>query len=363
MTSFVQSFQRLIRTAGPQPVSRLMAEAVGHYYASHSPFGAAGDFVTAPEVSQMFGELLGLWTAETWRRMGCPNPLLLVEFGPGRGKLMQDALRAARLVPGFLDAIELHLVETSPRLRALQAAALKDQAPVWHDRIAALPSGPMIAIANEFFDALPIRQFVHTKAGWRERLVGIQGNALAFVAAIDPLPPSATLPAAFATAPLGAIAEVCPAGETVAMELANRITAFGGAALIIDYGATPGVFGDTLQAIRRHRRESPLLDPGEADLSAQVDFAALARVAGRAGARIYGPLPQGVFLRRLGIDQRAVALAKGATAEKAEKVWRAHHRLTAAEGMGELFKVLSLTHPALAVPAGFETEPAEKAAP
>ncbi len=363
MPSFAQSFRRLIRAAGPQPVSRLMAEAVGRYYADRDPFGAGGDFITAPEVSQMFGELLGLWAADTWRRMGGPKPLRLVELGPGGGVLMRDALRAARLVPDFLGAIELHLVETSPRLRARQAEALGAWAPVWHEQIGALPPGPMIAVANEFFDALPIRQFVLTEAGWRERLVGLEGDTLTFMAARDAVPASTALPPAFAAAPLGSVAEICPAGETLAGELARRVATFGGIALIIDYGATPGIFGDTLQAVRHHRGESPLLHPGEADLSAHVDFAALARAGRVAGARVHGPLPQGEFLRRLGIDQRAAALARGAAAGEAEPIWRAHRRLTAADGMGELFKVLALGHPALPVPAGFETVPAEGAPP
>jgi NADH dehydrogenase [ubiquinone] 1 alpha subcomplex assembly factor 7 len=341
---------------GPITVERYMAEALGHpthgYYVTRDPLGAGGDFTTAPEISQMFGEMIGLWCVATWRRMGAPSPFVLAELGPGRGTLMADALRAARLEPRFLDAARLHLVETSPALRAKQAAALAACRPAWHVDFGAVPQGPLLLVANEFFDALPIRQFERTADGWRERLVGHDGARFVFV--LSSSEPDETLPA---DAPIGAIAEVSPASLRIMRAIGERIARRGGAALAIDYGyvRTEGThaWGETLQALRGHRRHDPLEAPGQADLTAHVDFAALMRAAREAGALTHGPLPQGLFLKALGIELRALRLARDATQEQRAAIDAALHRLTHADGMGLLFKTLAVAHPSLGAPDGF----------
>ncbi len=286
-----------------------MALALGHptlgYYATRDPFGAAGDFTTAPEISQMFGELAGLWLAQVWVDQGRPAPFVLAEFGPGRGTLMRDALRAARALPGFLAAARLWLVETSATLRALQAETLAEHRPQWASRPAELPTGPLFAVANEFLDALPIRQVQRTDAAWRDRMVVLSGDTLAF--AWSPPRPDAALDARFRDLPDGAVAEIAEAAEALAAGLGARIAGAGGAALLVDYGAWDG-FGDTLQALRAHRPADPLADPGQADLTAHVRFQAIAAAA--RPARAWGTAGQGIFLERLGITARARALAR-----------------------------------------------------
>jgi SAM-dependent MidA family methyltransferase len=312
-----------------------MARAAAAYYADRAGLGR--DFTTAPEMSQAFGECLGLWSAVTWQAMGAPARVVWAELGPGRGTLMADALRAVREVtPGFAAAAELHLVEASPLLRREQARRLDA---TWHDRAEDLPDGPMILLANEFFDALPIRQFVKRAEGWTERWV----EAGVFVE----LPCDRDEAAAE-----GSIREVCEAGETLAGFLARRVAQGGGAALILDYGPAQSGFGDTLQALRDNARAEPLAEPGSADLSAHVDFAALARAA--MGAAVHGPLPMGLFLQRLGLMARSAMLARAAPAH-AGSILAAAQRLVAPEGMGRLFKAMTLAHPALPTPAGFET--------
>ncbi|HXQ49566.1 MAG TPA: SAM-dependent methyltransferase [Stellaceae bacterium] len=348
---------RRIRAAGPISVAAYMDEALFHprwgYYATRDPLGAGGDFITAPEVSQMFGELIGLWCAELWRRLGAPGRVTLVELGPGRGTLMRDALRAARLVPGFNDALELHLVERSPVLRAMQADTLAGFAPRWHDDLATVPAGPMLLVANEFLDALPIRQFVRAADCWRERMVALDGDALAF--ALDPDPATeSSLPDA---AP-GAIRETSHAARAIARAIGARLARDGGAALIIDYGYGPGGLGETLQAVRRHARHDVLDAPGSADLTAHVDFAAIAEAAGSAGARVAGPMPQGAFLRALGIEARAARLLAIASPDQAALIRSACRRLIDPAGMGLLFKVMALAHPAAPALAGFDGEAA-----
>lgn len=368
MTPLFEILSRRIAAAGPLSLAEYMAEALGHprhgYYATRDPLGAAGDFVTAPEISQMFGELLGLWCAACWDRLGRPDPVLLAELGPGRGTLMADALRAARVMPGFLGALRLHLVETSPVLRAAQAAALESVAaagpelaapPSWHATAAELPDGPLLLLANEFFDALPVRQFQRTPVGWRERRIGWDADigGLRWVLAAAPDPAAALIDPTLDSAPVGAIAEVGLAGRVLAAELGRRIAAEGGAALIIDYGyAAPGT-GDTFQAVRRHRFADPLAAPGEADLTAHVDFAALAAVARQAGAVPHGPLPQGEFLRRLGIAERAAMLRARAVPGRSAAIDTALDRLTDPDQMGTLFKVLALAAPTMGAPPGF----------
>ncbi len=361
-TPLAKLLARRIRQSGPLTVAAYMAEALGHpehgYYRSRDPFGAAGDFITAPEISQMFGELVGLWCVEMWQAMGSPPALRLVELGPGRGTLMADALRAARLRPAFAEALTLHLVETSPALRARQAAALRDagltRPPLWHDSLAEVPAGPMLLIANELFDALPIHQYQRTDAGWRERVVttGEDDEGLRFALA----PAGSTfglVSTAQRQAPIGAIAEVSPVAIGLAAEIARRVSAQGGAALIIDYGPAEGGPGDSLQAVRQHRAADPLAAPGEADLTAHVDFAALARAARELGAAVHGPLAQGIFLSRLGIELRAALLARQASATQARDIAAAVARLLDPAEMGTLFKALAIAAPSLPVPPGF----------
>jgi len=357
VTALKRDLQQLIATEGPLTVARYMALCLGHprhgYYITRDPFGADGDFTTAPEISQMFGELIGLWAIETWAAMGAPERLRLVELGPGRGTLMSDLLRAARMAPAFLDAADLHLVETSPVLRARQQSALQAaSSPVaWHESVSEVPEGPAIVIANEFFDALPVRQFVRTEGGWRERLVGLDDRSeLAFGLAAEPEPRLT------AVASLGAVLEWPEVALAIAEPLASRIARQGGAALVIDYGYKGPAFGDTLQAVQRHAFVDPLAEPGEADLTVHVDFDKLDRAARVAGARTFGPMGQGDFLRALGIEARAAALKTRATPDQRAGVEAALKRLTGdgAGDMGALFKVFAFAHPGLAMLPGFK---------
>ncbi len=339
------------QAAPPERLDRFMARAVAAYYATRpDPFGRAGDFTTAPEIAQAFGECLGLWAAVTWQAMGRPDPVLLVELGPGRGTLMADALRAiGQAMPGFRAALRLHLVEASPALRAAQARALPDAGATWHDDPAGVPPGPAILLGNEFLDALPIRQFVRRGNAWAERFVRDGGFLEAPAEAAPPLP---------AEAPEGAVQEVSEAARALAGALARRLAAQGGAALFLDYGAAEGGLGDTLQAMARHGPADPLASPGSVDLTAHVDFAAVAAAARAGGAAVHGPLPQGLFLQRLGLMSRAAILARSAALagrrDQAGLILSGAERLVAAEGMGRLFKALCLCHPALPPPPGFE---------
>ena len=347
--------RRRIAVEGPISVAAFMGDALGHpqhgYYITADRFGAAGDFVTAPEISQMFGELIGLWCAHTWSAMGAPDQVSLVELGPGRGTLMRDALRAAAMVPQFRDAARVHLVETSPvlrdRQRELLAPALGDRPPRWHDTLAGVPDGPLLVIANEFFDALPIRQFEKTAHGWTERMVDFdeEGGCFRFVLDRRPGPVEALIPAAIREAPPGSVFEACPAAMAVAHELGVRLAASGGAALIVDYGHPVSAAGETLQAVRRHAFVPVLEAPGTADLTAHVDFGMLADAAWSGGARTWGPITQGAFLAALGIRERAAQLRRRATPEQAADIDSAVHRLIDGSEMGTLFKVLALTDP------------------
>ena len=331
-------------TDAPKRAERLdhfMARAAAAYYAARDPFQ---DFTTSPEISQAFGECLGLWAAVTWQAMGRPDPVLLVECGPGRGSLMVDALRAmAEMMPDFRAALRVHLVETSPRLREAQAAKLGDAGITWHEDIGALPEAPMILLANEFLDALPIRQFIRRGAAWYERFVA-DGAFLE-------LPSDITLPG---DVPEGAVREVNEAALGFAAWLGARLARYGGAALLIDYGPAESGFGDSLQAMRAGQPVDPLSAPGQVDITAHVDFAAFAAAARMAGVVAHGPLPQGVFLQRLGFITRAAMLARLDPA-RAQAQLAAAHRLTAPEAMGRLFKALALCDSSLPIPAGFET--------
>jgi SAM-dependent MidA family methyltransferase len=335
----------LIAAEGPIGLDRFMGAANAHYYATRDPFGAAGDFVTAPEVSQMFGELVGLALADLWRRAGRP-PAAYVELGPGRGTLAADALRAMNKA-GLAPAV--HLVETSSRLQAEQAARLPHA--TWHDRLDTLPREPaLLVVANEFFDALPIRQFIRTPAGWRERLVG-HGPA-GFAAAIGDRPAEAAVPPALRHAEPGQVVEVNAAAVALASALGTRLAAQGGAVLAIDYGhAEPGS-GDTLQAVRAHLPADPFARPGEQDLTAHVDFGALGEALAAGGARPLGPVEQGQWLLSLGLAARTAALARAAPA-RADDLAAAHRRLSHPDEMGRLFKVLGATAPSWPALAGF----------
>jgi NADH dehydrogenase [ubiquinone] 1 alpha subcomplex assembly factor 7 len=323
---------------------------------TRDPFGRGGDFVTAPEVSQMFGELIGVWCIAQWQAMGSPKPVCLVEFGPGRGSLMRDFLRAAAVVPEFRAALRIELVETSPTLRAKQQQALREtEVPVrWVADIGETPHAPLIVVANEFFDALPIHQFQWTGGRWRERVVGLdRAGSLAIGQAIDPLPGALArlLPE---PASEGAICEVAPARDALAAEIAGRLARGSGAALILDYGYAAGACGDTLQAVRAHRPAGVLEAPGETDLTAHVDFAALARAMAGAGARVHGPLSQGAFLQGMGLTLRAAALKRIADRRQAQEIDAAVERLAGVADMGRLFQVLAATDPGLPPPHPFE---------
>ena len=323
-----------------------MARANAAYYAERDPFR---DFTTAPEISQVFGELLGLWAAIVWEGMGRPDPVLLAECGPGRGTLMSDALRAVRqAAPPFAAALRLHLVETSPRLRAQQAALLPGA--VWHDRVEDVPPGPLLLLGNEFLDALPIRQFVRRGEGWAERFV----RDGAFVEVPAGAPNEQPAGASGLEAAEGEVIEVCEAARQIVRHLAGRVAAGGGAALFLDYGPAASAAGDSLQALHGGDAANPLLRPGEADLTAHVDFAALARVAREAGATVHGPMPQGPLLARLGLFQRTDRLARTQPALRAAALVQAAQRLAEPDRMGRLFKALALCQPGLPTSPGFD---------
>jgi NADH dehydrogenase [ubiquinone] 1 alpha subcomplex assembly factor 7 len=351
---------RRIREEGPLSVAAYMAIALHDpddgYYARRDPIGAAGDFVTAPETSQVFGELIGLWLVDWWRRSGRPEPVSLAELGPGRGVLMADLLRAAALAPEFGRALRLYLVERSPRLRAEQRRRLGAADPVWIDAVEELPPGPLLLIANEFLDALPIRQFVRGARGWAERLVAL-GRDGGFVFVAGPEAPAATAIAEAsrrrAVGP-GDIVEVCPAALALAAWLGARLAKQPGAALFVDYGYCGPGPGATLQAVRRHRPISPLTATGGADLSAHVDFAAFAAAALAAGAEIHGPAPQERFLTALGAKTRLSTLCSHADPDRRPTLQAGVERLLDPAQMGSLFKVVALTSPGLPPPAGFD---------
>jgi SAM-dependent MidA family methyltransferase len=355
--------KKLIASSGPMPVWRYMELCLTHpehgYYVSRDPLGREGDFTTAPEVSQMFGELLGLWAASVWRAMDSPPALRLIELGPGRGTMMADALRALRVLPPLYQALSIHLVEINPVLREKQAATLSGVRNIlWHDHIDEVPPGPSVILANEYFDVLPVHQMVKRETGWHERTVEIgAGSNLAFGASAEPMPRfEVLLPPLVRAAPVGAVFEWRPDAEI--MKIAARVRDDGGAALIIDYGHLRSDAGDTFQAIARHSFADPLKNPGQADVTAHVDFQALVRAAEDLGARVHGPVSQGEFLKILGIEQRAAALMAKTTPEVAEDISGALKRLTEGGrgGMGSMFKVLAISDPSLDVLAGFAND-------
>ena len=349
---------RRIRAEGRLTVAAYMAMALhdpeAGYYARRDPIGAAGDFTTAPEISQVFGELIGLWCADLWERIGRPDPVLLAELGPGRGVLMSDLLRAAGTVPEFRRALRICLVEASPLLRAEQQRRLCQAQPAWVTRVEELPEEPMLMLANEFLDALPIRQFVCGAGGWSERMVTVDHEGhLVFVD--GPASPAASLlvPGSLRQSSPGTIVEICPAALALAGALGSRLARQPGAALFIDYGYVSTAPGPTLRALQRHRPVCALTAPGTADLSTHVDFEAFAEAARAAGAEVYGPISQGRFLTALGAGLRLAALSARAEPAQRRSLESGVKRLLNPGEMGDLFKVVALVSPGLACPAGF----------
>jgi NADH dehydrogenase [ubiquinone] 1 alpha subcomplex assembly factor 7 len=341
------TFRRLIRDNGPISLAHYMAESNARYYTTRDPLGEDGDFITAPEISQMFGELVGLWLADLWVRMGRRNYIHYVELGPGRGTLAKDALEAAKRY-GF--APQVHFVETSPALRALQTQAFPGCN--HHHDLSTLPNdAPLLIVANEFFDALPIHQLVRSAQGWRERLIGLHSEDFAFV--VGDTPADNLAPASWRKAPQGTLIETSRAAVAVMAQISLRLREQGGAALIIDYGARELSAGSTLQAIKAHRKVDPLGHPGEADLTAHVDFELLQQVGSRYGAEVMGLCTQGEWLTRLGIDTRLEALIRRNPGD-ADKLKRQHDRLVRDDQMGVLFKVLGLCGRRWPIGVGFE---------
>lgn len=340
------TFRRLIRATGPISMMHYMGESNAHYYNSKDVFGEAGDFITAPEISQMFGELIGLWLADMWIRAGRTEPVHYVELGPGRGTLARDAARAMKrygLTP------RMHLVETSMELRDVQLAQVPDAQ--FHHDLSRIPNdGPVLVVANEFLDALPVRQLVRTEHGWREVMVGLDGEG--FVETVGQMPMESALPEARRDAPLGTVIETCPGAAATLFEVAGRLVNQGGAALFIDYGYATSQPGSSIQAVRGHQKVGVLEQPGKVDISAHVDFEQMKQIALSRECKCLGIAEQGAFLRALGIDQRADALAEFAPQHR-EALMSARDRLADADQMGSLFKVLGLAAPDWPDGAGF----------
>ncbi|MEH6835917.1 MULTISPECIES: class I SAM-dependent methyltransferase [Falsihalocynthiibacter] len=354
MSDLSQHLKARIAADGPLTVADYMAECLLHptqgYYTTRDPLGEAGDFTTSPEISQMFGEMIGLCLAQTWMSQGEPDQILLAELGPGRGTLMNDILRSTKSIDGFHSALKIHLIEASEPLRARQADALAEYDVTWHRQVTSLPDRPLYLVANEFFDALPIRQFIRSKgATWCERRIGWQDETLRF--GLNDPQEIESLAGRLADTKTGDMVEICAAATSITQEIATRISAYGGAALFIDYGDWRSL-GDTFQAISAHEKVSPLTTPGQADLTAHVDFEALSEAA--KGCTVSKMIPQGVFLERLGITPRARKLALNLAGPALTSHVAAHRRLTHPKEMGNLFKVLSLTPRGQAAPPGLE---------
>ncbi len=351
MTPLAEKLAAQIRSSGPITVADFMAACLADpehgYYMQSDPFGRAGDFITAPEISQIFGELIGLWTIGVWEMLGSPDPFVLAELGPGRGTLMADVLRTGRVKQSFLDAASVHLVEMSPRLREVQQQVLAPtgHAIQWHARIDDIPRAPTIFVANEFFDAMPVRQFQWQDGAWAERVIGLgEDGGLAFgLSPVGQRPAGVTLPE-------GAIVEASPTGKAVMAMIGERLARDHGATLIIDYGSDKPGIGDTLQAVRQHTYESPFAMPGEADVTCHVDFSALARIAAEAGIAPRAVMSQGEFLVRLGLVERAKVLGRDKDVKTRDSIASAIERLAGPKAMGTLFKVLAVASPGLKLP-------------
>ncbi len=349
-----QQIDTQIRAGGPMSIATYMGLCLTHptkgYYRARDPIGGKGDFITAPEISQMFGELIGFFLVNLWQQMNEPKAFTLLELGPGRGTLMADILRVACRAPGFRDALHLALFETSPSLMAEQQEKLAAYDPKYLQNFDSFAEGPVLIVANEFFDALPIRQFIRKESGWHERQVGLVEGRRAFGLSPTPIP-AASMPDAIADAEPGSVFEVNFAGAEVMSRLAKVVSRQGGGILAIDYGYARTQTGETLQGVRNHAYADVLDAPGETDLSAHVDFAALANVARQAGLAAQPLATQGEFLTRLGINTRATGLIK-ANPGQADTIKAAQDRLVNPDQMGALFKVFCAHSPGLA-PAGF----------
>ncbi len=359
MTPLAELLVRRIAAGGPITLADYMADCLLHpdhgYYATRDPLGRRGDFTTAPEISQMFGELLGLSLGQAWLDQGAPAPFVLAEIGPGRGTLMADVLRTIRAVPGMAGAARVHLVEASPALRARQRETLAGVDVTWHDHIETLPEAPLFLLANEFFDALPIRQFVRAGDGWCERVVGLSA-ARSLQPGLAAPAPLAALAHRLADTRQGDVVEIRPAAPAIAAAIAGRIARHGGAALIVDYGGWRSL-GDTFQAVKGHAVTDPFAEPGEADLTAHVEFEPLAAAARGAGAAASPMVPQGLLLGRLGIDARAERLARGLGGAALESHLAAYRRLTLPGEMGRVFKAMAIHPRPFSPPPGFEPSP------
>ncbi len=363
-TPLAYEIAREIGENGPMPLDRYMAQCLGDaehgYYMRRDPLGVAGDFTTAPEISQMFGELVGLWALDMWSKLGAPQPFALIELGPGRGTLMADALRAVGLVPEFAAAAHIHLIETSPVLRRSQQDRLKHAGVriEWSDDLESVAPGPAIIIANEFFDALPVRQAERARGQWREHMVATDGDGTLKIALGEVVEfEMAGTPAVnggLGTAGEGDIWEWSPAREQVAASIAVRSIAAPTAALIVDYGHSAPGYGDTLQALARHEPIDVLDQPGQSDLTSHVDFTSLIGAARARGSDCYGPVEMGRFLTAIGIVERAAHLKAGKESAVAEQIEEAYQRLTDPGAMGSLFKVMALTSPGAAAPEPFQ---------
>lgn len=354
MTALKEILIKRMEATGPITLADYMTECLMHpdhgYYTGERIFGSEGDFITAPEVSQMFGEMLGLWLADRWYKMDKPSAVQLIEFGPGRGTLMEDILRATDPVAGFHDAVSVHFIEASPQLRAQQAGKVPQGN--WHGDLSTVPEGPSLIIANEFFDALPIHQFEKHEGKWCERRVHTENGELKLVLT-EAGPKFALTDKSLHASPNGSILETCPMGLSITATIAERIKASGGAALFIDYGYRKSAVGDSFQAVKAHEFCDPLAEPGRADLTAHVAFDQIAAAAEGKGVFTFGPAMQGGFLMALGIGQRAQQLAASTDEEGQQRILSELKRLTAQDEMGTLFKVLALQHPTLAEPPGF----------
>lgn len=359
MTPLEQIIREIIATEGPMPIDRYFGLVLGHpqhgYYMAQQPFGLEGDFITAPEASQMFGELIGVWFAAIYQSMGSPKAINLVEVGPGQGVLMADMLRAAKVMPGFREAVRVHFVETSLRLRAIQKEAVAKEGfnASWHNHFAQVPEGAMLLAGNEFFDAIPIKQFEKREGYWHERCVGLNGSGkLGFVLSPERTPP-ALIPDWAHGSEDQSIAEVAPVRNAIAMEMAERLAKSPGAAIFIDYGHAESGVVDTLQAMRAHKFADPFEDIGLCDLTSHVDFGELGRAMTRGGAKVLPVITQGAFLRAMGIDARAQQLLRHANEEQRDSIEYNLKRLVAEDQMGSLFKVMAAVPPEMAAPYPF----------
>jgi NADH dehydrogenase [ubiquinone] 1 alpha subcomplex assembly factor 7 len=349
--SLEDHIKNLIAKNGAISIAQFMEEALANpqygYYQKQDPFGKAGDFVTAPEISQIFGEMIGIWVASVWQSMGS-IPIALAELGPGRGTLMQDLLRGTKHIPGFHRNIKVHMVETSPTLQQIQKEKLGFTGVEikWHKDISSLPDIPTIIIANEFFDALPIHQYIETENGWSEKLVGIQNDKLAFMLSSDNLELGHD-------AQIGAVLETSPVTINIVEQLSKHIASYGGAMMVVDYGYAHCGYKDTLQSVKNHQYHDILEDVGNADITAHVDFSSIAETAKKSGINASDVITQNALLLALGIEIRKQALLKNASEKQKDDIISATDRLINPDAMGTLFKAITLYNKNLPLPVGF----------